>query len=272
MSENIKVVSFNIEFCASVTKGYWQYLEFFWKYLTPHKINAIYEVIDVIEDDVDISIITEMEGISRRTHHRDYMKMISDSTVLKNSIFYPVNRWWFDLGNRGNAIATRYDIVESKNIKLKTTLENRYVSVAKLKVGNSTISVITTQLSLGRKDRDNEFRQVVEIINGMSGPIIFAGDLNTQDGQELEALNKTRLKRIETTNTFPSWKPKRRIDYMFHSPEFVVVESYILDGLKVSDHLPVVAEFKLIDNSEKKITQNISKKIYGRKKKVVKKK
>jgi len=263
MSKSIKLVSLNIEFCASVTRGYWQYLEFFWKYLTPHKINAIYEIIDIIEEDVDITLITEMEGVSRRTHHRDYIKMIAESTALTNSVFYPVNRWWLDLGNRGNAIATRYEIVESKNIKLKTTIENRYVSLAKLKVENNIINILTTQLSLGRKNRDSEFRQIVEIINSISGPIIFAGDLNTQDDRELEILKNTRLKRIETTNTFPSWKPKRRIDYIYHSPEFEVVESYVLDSLKVSDHLPVVAEFKL--------KTTIPKRIYGRKKKVVRK-
>ncbi|MGV8141583.1 MAG: endonuclease/exonuclease/phosphatase family protein [Candidatus Woesearchaeota archaeon] len=256
MSENIKVMSFNLEFCASVTKGYWQYLEFFWKYLAPHNINAIFEVIDIIaQEGIGIAVLTEMEGISRRTHHRNYLEMILGATPLKNSVFYPVNRWWFDIGNRGNAIMSKYDMIESKNIKLKTKIENRYLSIGKFIVNNKTIHVLTTQLSLGRRDRIKEFRQIVEIVNSIKGPIILAGDLNTQNEFELEVFNHTRLKRVITTNTFPSWRPKRRIDYIFYSPEFEVVESYVLDYVKVSDHLPVIAELKLTEGQSNKNTK-----------------
>jgi endonuclease/exonuclease/phosphatase family metal-dependent hydrolase len=254
MSEKIKVVSFNVEFCVSVTRGYWQYLEYFWKYLIPHKITAIYETIDMIQEEgADIAIITEMEGVSRRTHHKDYMKMILESTQLKNSAYYPVNRWPFDLGNRGNAIATRAEIIDSKNVRLHTTIEKRYLSIARVMIKKQAITILTAHLSLGRKDRSRQFKQIVEVINSINEPIIFAGDLNTQDDKELSALNNTRLKRIETTNTFPSWKPKRRIDYIYYSPEFELLESYVLDKIKVSDHLPVIAELRLKNNFKKNV-------------------
>jgi|GEM_PF-834987 len=267
MSESIKVVSFNIEFCASVTRGYWQYLEFTWKYFLPHHRNAIYEIVDVINDEkIDIATFTEMEGPSYRTRHVNYIKTIAEMTRLRNGVFFPVNRL-FKFGNRGNGISTRYEIISSENVRLRTRMENRFLSVSKLRINGDIITILTTQLALGKRSRSNELKEIVDIINTIKGPVIFTGDLNTQKENELEALNNTRLKRIETTNTFPSWKPKRRIDYIFYSPDFEVVESYVEDKLRVSDHLPVIAEFKLVKKAPKRIYgRRISKKGFVKKK------
>jgi endonuclease/exonuclease/phosphatase family metal-dependent hydrolase len=248
MSESIKVVSFNIEFCASVTKGYWQYLEFLWKYLLPHNKNAIYEIIDVINDEkIDIATFTEMEGSSFRTRQLNYINTITEMTHLKKGFFFPVNRL-FHIYNRGNGIATTHEIIDNKNIKLKAKMEPRFLSMTKLRIKNDLITVLTTQLSLGRRSRRVELTEIAKIVNEIEGPIIFTGDLNTQKEKELDILKTTRLKRIMTTNTFPSWKPKRSIDYIFYTPDFEVIQSYVEDKVKVSDHLPVVAEFKLIKN------------------------
>jgi len=264
MVDSIKVVSFNIEFCASVTRGYWQYLEFIWKYFLPHHREAIYEIVDVINDEkIDIATFTEMEGPSYRTRHLNYVNTLAEMTRLKNNAFFPVNKL-FRVGNRGNGIATAHTLISSENIRLNTKLENRYLSVSKIKIHNSTITVLTTQLALGKRSRLRELNQIANMINNITGPVIFTGDLNTQKEDELSIMKGTRLKRIETTNTFPSWKPKRRIDYIFYSPDFEVVESYVEDKIRVSDHLPVVAEFRLIQ-----ILKKNSKNIFGGKKKVV---
>ena len=93
MVDSIKVVSFNIEFCASVTRGYWQYLEFIWKYFLPHHREAIYEIVDVINDEkIDIATFTEMEGESYRTHHLSLINTVSEMTYLKYNRFFSVNQ------------------------------------------------------------------------------------------------------------------------------------------------------------------------------------
>jgi endonuclease/exonuclease/phosphatase family metal-dependent hydrolase len=260
MSKSIKLVSFNIEYCASISKGYWQYLTRLWRYVLPHDTAAIHNIADIINrDKIDIATFMEMDGGSYRTRHNNYMSLLSYLTELRENVFYPVRHMWWGLTNQGNGIATRFEVLNADNIKLETNRlfgENRYLSVSKLNINGRIIYVLTTQLALGHNSRIKELQHVANVINSIKEPILFTGDLNTQNEKDLEILKTTRLKRIETTNTFPSWKPKRRIDYIFHSPEFEVVESYVLDSLKVSDHLPVVAEFKLIDNSKKKIIKN----------------
>jgi len=259
MSKSIKLVSFNIEYCASINRGYWQYLTRLWRYILPHETEAIYDIADIInENNIDIATFMEMDGGSYRTRHNNYMSLLSYMTDLKENVFYPVRHMWWGLTNQGNGIATRFDVLNAENIRLETNRifgENRYLSVSKLNVNERIVYVLTTQLALGHKSRVKELQHVANIINSINEPILFTGDLNTQNEKELEILKNTRLKRIETTDTFPSWKPKRRIDYIFHSPEFEVVESYVLDSLKSSDHLPLVAEFKLINEFKIQISR-----------------
>jgi endonuclease/exonuclease/phosphatase family metal-dependent hydrolase len=248
MSENIKVVSFNVEYCASINKGYWQYLTKLWKYVLPHDTGAIWKISDFIKRDrIDIATFMEVDGGSYRTRKKDYMKILSKLTQLRYNIFFPVRHIWFGLTNQGNGIATRYEILETRNVKLETNRvfgENRYLSISKLDVNGKTLYVFTTQLALGRRSRVRELKHIAREINRIDGPIIFTGDLNTQREKELEILNNTKLTRVESMKTFPSWKPRRRIDYIFYSPEFELMDDYVVEDLKASDHLPVVAELR----------------------------
>ena len=245
MSDNIKVVSFNIEYCASITKGYWQYITSWWKYFIPHNINAIWKIAELInKENIDIAAFMEIDGGSYRTRYRNYLLSLSQLTKLKNNVFFPVHHMG-KLYNQGNGILTKYEVLESKNIKLETRGENRYLSASKLKVDGQVINIFTTQLALGHVSRVKELQHISWIINETEGPVIFTGDLNTHNENELDILKNTRLKRIETPQTFPSWAPVRRLDYIFYSPDFELTNSYVLKDMKVSDHLPIVAELKL---------------------------
>jgi endonuclease/exonuclease/phosphatase family metal-dependent hydrolase len=136
-------------------------------------------------------------------------------------------------------------MLSTENIQLKTNGENRCLSISKINVNEHTITVLTTQLALGKISRIHEILQIVEHIKNLKGPLILTGDLNTSEESELELILESGLKRLETTKTFPSWKPKRRIDYVFYSKDFEVVNYYVIDDLKISDHLPILAEFRL---------------------------
>jgi len=245
MSDTVKVVSFNIEYCASITKGYWQYITSFWKYLIPHNINAIWKIAELISrENADVATFMEIDGGSFRTMHKNYLNILSQLTNLKKNVFFPV-RHIGGFSNQGNGILSKYEVLEVRNIKLETHGENRYLSISKLKIDGKTINVMTTQLALGHISRRKEIQHIARIINDTPGPMILTGDLNTNDEKELELFDIAGLQRVGTPNTFPSWKPKRRIDYIFYSSEFELINSYSVPDMKVSDHLPIVAEFKL---------------------------
>lgn len=243
--ETVKVLSLNIEYCASITKGYWQYITSLWKYVIPHSFNAITRISKVINyADADICTFMEIDGGSFRTMNGNYLKKLANKTTLKKWCFFPV-RHLFKLTNQGNGILTRHDILHTDNKKLITSGENRCLSVSKLSINGRIVYVLTTQLALGKFSRVKELLQIADYIKHIKDPIILTGDLNTGDESELEIISQTGLKRIETTKTFPSWKPKRRIDYIFYSTDFDVVGYFVIDEMKISDHLPILAEFRL---------------------------
>lgn len=243
--ETVKILTLNIEYAASITRGYWQYFTSVWKYVIPHNVNAVKRVARVINNEnVDICTFVEIDGGSFRTFHGNYMKRLANMTVLKKYNFFPVRKI-LNLVNQGNGILTKFDILETKNFQLARHGEHRALSLSKLKIDGKTITMLTTQLALGRFSRRKELEQIAEIIKTIKEPIIFTGDLNTSNEYELEVINKTGLIRLETPKTFPSWKPRRRIDYIYYSPDFEVLNYYVIDDLKVSDHLPIIAEFRL---------------------------
>jgi endonuclease/exonuclease/phosphatase family metal-dependent hydrolase len=245
MSEPIKVISFNIEYCASVTKGYWQYLTSSWKWLLPHRMDTVWDVAELInKESADICTFMELDNTSFRTMKNDYLDIWAHTTHLKQGKYFPVRRL-FGLVKQGNGVLTKYPIIDTENIKLETHGENRYLSIARLQIDDTPIHVFTTQLALGKISRVKELKHIANVINDTPGPIILTGDLNTHNENELDILRNTRLKRVETPHTFPSWAPSRRLDYIFHSDDFELQNCYVLKELKTSDHLPVVAELKL---------------------------
>lgn len=242
--DTIRILTLNIEYCASITRGYWQYLTSAWKYVIPHNVNAISNIARVInKEDVDICTFVEIDGGSFRTLHGNNLKKLANKTVLKKFHFFPVRKI-LNLVNQGNGILTKYDITDTQNFQLVRHGEHRALSLSKISVNNKIVTILTTQLALGKFSRKRELEQIAEIIKKINGPIILTGDLNTSNEKELQALNDTGLIRLETPKTFPSWKPKRRIDYIYYSKDFGVLKYYVIDELKVSDHLPILAELR----------------------------
>lgn len=244
MHSSIKILTLNIEYCASITKGYWQYVTSAWKYLIPHQINSIKRISHLINHwEADICAFVEIDGGSFRTMHMNYMKKMANMTSLKKWHFFPVRHIW-NLTNQGNGILTKYEILETHNYRLITRGENRCLSHSKIRINDDIVNIVITQLALGKHSRKYELTQIADIIKKIKGPIIFTGDLNTENGNELKIIEDTGLKRLETTKTFPSWKPSRRIDYIFYSKEFEVLKQTVITDMKISDHLPVVAELR----------------------------
>lgn len=243
--ETIRILNLNIEYGASINKGYWQYITSLWKYIIPHNIFALKAISKVINNwDADICTFTEIDGGSFRTMHINYLKKLANMTILKKWHFFPV-RHLLTLSNQGNGVLTKYDILETHNYRLITRGENRCLSHTTIRLNGDIVHVLTTQLALGKRSRKYELMQIADIIKRIRGPVIFTGDLNTNNESELIEIEKIGLKRLETTKTFPSWKPKRVIDYIFYSKDFEALDHHVIDHLKISDHLPIIAEFKL---------------------------
>lgn len=101
-------------------------------------------------------------------------------------------------------------------------------------------------------DRISQAKAIVEIAaSDPATPLIMAGDLNTQPGSAaLAALGPDWL---DTTSaapapSFPSDKPKIRIDFIFPRPasQWRVVSAEVINEPEASDHRPVLAVVELL--------------------------
>jgi endonuclease/exonuclease/phosphatase family metal-dependent hydrolase len=103
-------------------------------------------------------------------------------------------------------------------------------------------------LPLGSNLRHRQLGDLYEILKSVEKPCIVAGDFNTLCGeQEIRLfLAATGLLNANEPNSpsFPSWNPKRHLDFTFHSPGLEIERCWMPEVL-LSDHLPIVCDFSI---------------------------
>lgn len=104
-------------------------------------------------------------------------------------------------------------------------------------------------LPLGSRLRHHQLADLYDLIKEIDKPHIVAGDFNSLWGeQEVRLfLGATGLKNAHAANspTFPSWNPKRHLDFIFHSPG-IEIERCWMPKILLSDHLPIICDFHLL--------------------------
>jgi len=103
-------------------------------------------------------------------------------------------------------------------------------------------------LPLGSRLRHRQLGDLYDLIKTIDKPCIVAGDFNALWGeQEVRLfLAATQMKNAHAANspTFPSWNPKRHLDFIFHSPGIEIERCWMPD-VHLSDHLPIVCDFSV---------------------------
>ncbi|MFD0697572.1 endonuclease/exonuclease/phosphatase family protein [Paenibacillus sp. GCM10027628] len=148
----------------------------------------------------------------------------------------------YSVGQYGNAILSRYPIVNSARTLLPGDKERRSVLTATLHVGSEDIHIADTHLGLSTEDRTVQMKQISEILAPIQGPLIIAGDFNTdKDPSSLSS----QLRQISTlpllhglTSTFHSGAVIDHICTNLQNPQ----PAWTIQTA-VSDHFPVMARF-----------------------------
>jgi endonuclease/exonuclease/phosphatase family metal-dependent hydrolase len=242
-NNTIKILSINIEGGVNNSRSYFGYLTTIFKNFFPHSNKPLYELSEYIkEENIDIVGLTEVDGGSFRTKHISQVKMLSSLTGLEHNSFNPT----YKLGkiiNQGDGLLSRFSEHNREYYKLFSK-HPRYLEFATTNIDNTQIHIIVTHLSLGRKARIKELKQIVSILKHDIHPKILMGDFNTENQDDLKILSEAGLNSVHSAKTFPSWKPKKAIDHIFVSSEFSIIKTYVCP-IRISDHLGVYAELKL---------------------------
>lgn len=220
-------------------------------------LNRITEVINASE--AEIIGLTEVDRhFSRRSHFTDQVAYLarqlgleyafSPSIDLKSKKGQP-NRQF------GNALLSKYPIMELKSHPLnffRGPFEGRSMLDAKIIVENKPLNICITHLSLNPFLNRRQLDYIMSHLRSSPTPVILMGDMNMLPKSKswrmvTEGLQDVwSIKGTELGNTYPSSKPKLRLDYIFCDQAFKVIEADVFTiNRQASDHLPVVATLKL---------------------------
>jgi endonuclease/exonuclease/phosphatase family metal-dependent hydrolase len=94
-------------------------------------------------------------------------------------------------------------------------------------------------------------KRIIELYENYELPIILAGDLNAVVGSDpIKLLGRVWGYAAEgdPQPTFPSVRPRRKIDYIMYKPKdrWKVVEVRVIDEKVASDHCPVFSVLELL--------------------------
>lgn len=147
------------------------------------------------------------------------------------------------LNKQGNALLAREKIVEFHFHYFHEGFK-RLVIEARL----PEVTVFLVHLSLSFRNRRHQLQRLYQLISGVRGPLIVAGDFNVLWGdRELEsflAASGLISANGEGLPSHPSRRPKRQLDYILHSPE-LEPSNFHIPQVFYSDHVPLICDFSL---------------------------
>jgi len=215
-------------------------------------------IVEVIQNlDVDVAMLQEVDGGAARSNRDHQVELLAERLGLRYHTWFP-NVDVRGGGQYGNAILSRYPIIESTNLDLSIRFKKRRSALhAVLRVRHDdvdrTVHVYNMHLGLARYERRRQLRMFLDSHPFQNlhhdTPIVVGGDLNDVYGGLGELLAPAGFRGIERRPlTFPAWGPMRALDAIFVRGAMDFVRLARCDSelaRRASDHRPLVAEVKL---------------------------
>ncbi len=250
-----RLILYNIQYFAGTRGNIGGYLQF-WKMFVPPKYLDYVIANELKKLNPDILGLVEIDIGSIRAKRQNKVTFFKDFLEFKGAVerVKYTNKGFSRLFNslpiikkQANAIVSKEKISEIKYHQLNNGTK-RMVIEATLNTPKR-LKLLLLHLSLGKKSRTKQLKQLVEIVKKIEEPLIVMGDFNIFNGMnEIEDLLKnTKLdyypheKKIMTQ---PTNKPSKSLDLILTSKEIEVKEYKVLD-FQYSDHLPVMIDFNI---------------------------
>lgn len=194
--------------------------------------------------------------------------------------YWPLSRNFGHMKS-GGAILSRYPILTHDLELLPKPVSNpwwynvfylhRYLQKVTIDLSGRKLSFINLHLeAFDTKDRESQIKYLSEIIEkeqidfvagdfnmvptGATKKSKFEGGDNYENDHSFDLMSRTNLAEVIPEDiylkdealyfTFPSWKPDRRLDYIFYKKELKMMRAEVLPSA-LSDHLPLRASFQI---------------------------
>jgi len=145
-----------------------------------------------------------------------------------------------------NSVMSKYDFSSIKEHFLKKG-NKKLVLEVEIDCGKDKLSLFLVHLALGKRARTKQIKEIAQFVSKNKNPKIVLGDFNTLKGeQEINLfVEETDLMVAQHKGkTFPSWKPKKSLDYVLFSKE-IKIKKTTVPKVKLSDHLPIIVDFDI---------------------------
>ena len=213
------------------------------------------------ETGVDLVALQEVDQATERSLG---IKILDSLSALTKMHLYFDKNIDFEGGEYGNGILSRLPILVKYNYHYNMFYEGEQRGLLQTVVDFLGNEILFMDTHLDYRSSDSErVSNIDEIKNEIKKypdmPVIICGDFNDT------AMSRTYLKMKESFSdvweergdgkglTYPSDYPEKRIDYIFYSnrdeeKNKIIIEPAMITVFRsgASDHLPVVAEFKVI--------------------------
>ncbi|MDP8244494.1 MAG: endonuclease/exonuclease/phosphatase family protein [Candidatus Hinthialibacter antarcticus] len=197
----------------------------------------------------DLVALQEVDRGVERSQKLDLPKIIASNLGFSFAFGKNIN---YQGGEYGNAILSRFPILESNNhhYKMLREGEQRGLLHAKIEINGNPLLFIATHIDY-RPDNAERLSNVKEILQfadeHSDTPIILCGDFNDTPNSEVHLRLKERFSDAWESGgegpefTYSSTKPTKRIDFIFVSDTVRVNKAKVLET-EASDHLPLFVE------------------------------
>ena len=239
--QKLRVLSYNVQVGIS-TSNYRDYITGSWKHVLPHpeRWSNMDRIADRVRD-FDIVALQELDGGSLRTG------FVNQTRYLAQQGQFP--RWHQQTNRRVglltkhcNAILCRVETRECTSHRLPGP-GGRGALLATIGEGEEQLAIVIAHLSLGKRHRLQQVEYLADVVNEFSHCILM-GDFNCEPTSAEIGLLRDRTALHHPTkdlHTFPSWRPKRRIDHVLVTGSVAVERSYAPQW-RHSDHLPIAVD------------------------------
>ena len=110
------------------------------------------------------------------------------------------------------------------------------------------LTVFLVHLSIKFRHRQEQLRELYEMVKNVKKPLIVAGDFNPIWGdREMDLfLAATGLKNANAGGvpSYPSRAPRRQMDFILHNSQ-IEVTRFEIPEVVLSDHLPLICDFEI---------------------------
>jgi endonuclease/exonuclease/phosphatase family metal-dependent hydrolase len=220
-------------------------------------LDAVAGIINSLEP--DLVALQEVDNKTARAKRLDLTAELSRRTGMQGLFGKAMD---YDGGGYGEAVLSRYPVIETKNNPLPHTAKAEPRAALEIHIelpGGVKMAFVGTHLDHQRNqsNRMMQTKRIMELYENYDLPIVLAGDLNAMPGSDpinLLLRQWSDAAEDDPRPTFPSTKPARRIDYIMYKPmgRWNVVEVRVIDQKVASDHCPVFAVLELLPEGKSK--------------------